>query len=96
MAAERSAVDIAVLKVEMKQVTQKIDKLEATIEALPERLIIALDERYAKRSDVEEIKETVAPLTKFRRKLWTAVIMGMLSLVVAAIILAEAYKLKGH
>jgi hypothetical protein len=95
MATKVEVERLAVLETQMIETNKRLEKMETTLEKLPENLIAALDQRYAKIHEVEEIKETVAPLTSFRRKLWTAIIFSLLSIATVTVILWEIQRFKG-
>jgi len=52
------------------EVNGNFEKLNQKVDELPDLLIKKLDERYASKEEVAEIKETVDPLTKLRRRVW--------------------------
>lgn len=75
----QTEIDVAVLKEWRKDVNKKLTDIDQKLDDLPEKLLLAFDERYAKKVEVEEIKETVAPLTTLRRRLWTIYLLAVFS-----------------
>lgn len=60
--------------------------LNETIKNLPEELVKKLDERYAKKQEVKQIQETIAPLTTFRKRLWDMVVYAAFTSAFLAVI----------
>lgn len=75
----QTEIDVAVLKEWRKDVNRKLTDIDQKLDQLPDKLLEAFDERYAKKHEVEEIKETVAPLTTLRRRLWTIYLLAVFS-----------------
>lgn len=69
-------------------------ELKDAVNNLPDELILKLDERYAKRHELEEIIETVAPITKFRRRLWQYLVFSVFTVALVAIVLWEIQRFK--
>lgn len=69
-------------------------ELKEAVKNLPDELILKLDERYAKKHELEEIIETVAPITKFRRRLWQYLVFGVFTVALVAIVLWEIQRFK--
>lgn len=63
-----------------KEVNSNFKKLNKKVDDLPELLIEKLDERYASKKEVEELQETVAPITTFRRKIWAWIVFVVFAL----------------
>lgn len=64
---------------DIEYMQKDLTEIKQTLDSLPKRLVDQLDERYAKKHEVEEIKETVAPLTTLRRRLWTIYLLAVFS-----------------
>lgn len=71
--------DVKVLQDWRKSVDSKLKDIDKKLSDLPDTLIEKLDERYASKEKVEEIEETVAPLTTLRRRLWTIYLLAVFS-----------------
>ena len=66
------------------KVDKELEGINKQLANLPDVLIAKLDERYAKKSELLEIKETVDPLTNLRKRIWYFMI---------AVFVAEAFAL---
>lgn len=66
--------DVKVLQDWRKSVDDHLKDIDDKLSNLPDVLIEKLDERYAAKKDVEEIKETVAPFTTWRKKMWAGLV----------------------
>lgn len=83
MARKQTDLEIDVARIEerekanaewKKEVNKNLKELKKTVDELPDILIEKLDERYAKKEEVVELQETVAPITSFRRKIWAWIV----------------------
>lgn len=86
--------DILYMQERMQGIQDSVKKLDNTLQNLPDELIIRLDERYAKKHELEEIKETVAPITKFRKRMWQWLIFGVFTIALTTIVLWEIQRFK--
>ena len=62
--------DVKVLQDWRKSVDDHLKDIDQKLADLPDVLIEKLDERYASKQKVQEIEETVAPFTAWRKKIW--------------------------
>lgn len=65
---------------EIQYMQGDIRELKDAVKALPDELISKLDNRYAKKEAVEEMQETLAPFTKFRRNVWYSIVFSILGI----------------
>lgn len=84
--------DVKVLQDWRKSVDSKLKDIDKKLSDLPDTLIEKLDERYASKEKVEEIEETVAPITKFRRNLWGWLVLIVFSFGLAQYLIVEYFK----
>ena len=85
---------LAEARKDIQYVQGEFKELKEAVKNLPDELILKLDERYAKRHELEEIIETVAPITKFRRRLWQYLVFGVFTVALVAIVLWEIQRFK--
>ena len=63
--------DVRVLQDWRNMVEPRLEKIEKAVNNLPDELVKKLDERYASKKEVEDLKETIDPITKLRKRMWT-------------------------
>lgn len=82
------------VRVEERQVrmSEDLKRLSDKVDDLPNKLITLLDDRYAPKKEFEEIKETVMPLTRIRRRLWAYTIGFVITIEVASILIWNAIR----
>lgn len=81
---------IARVETKLEGVDASVREIKEALKKLPDDLVAKLDERYASKSEVKEIQETIAPLTSLRRRLW-AIFIGAVISVSALINIAYEY-----
>lgn len=70
---------IARVETKLEGVDASVKEIKETLRKLPDDLVAKLDERYAARKDVEDIQETISPLTSLRKRLWAVYVGAVLS-----------------
>lgn len=85
---------LAEAKKDIQYMQGEFKELKDAVKNLPDELILKLDERYAKRHELEEIIETVAPITKFRKRLWQYLVFGVFTVALIAIVMWEIQRFK--
>jgi predicted trehalose synthase len=66
--------DVRVLQDWRSNVDTRLSDIEKAVHELPDALVQKLDDRYASKREVEELKETVDPITKLRRRIWAGIV----------------------
>lgn len=89
---KQETVELTEARKDIFYMQQDIGDLKKAVENLPDELVKKLDERYASKTTVEEIQETIAPFTTFRRYLWRIVISFALTSAFLAVILYEIHQ----
>lgn len=77
---------------DIEYMQKDITEIKQTLDDLPKKLVEQLDERYASKEKVEEIEETVAPITKFRRNIWGWLVLIVFSFGLAQYLIVEYFK----
>lgn len=78
--------DVKVLQDWRTSVDSHLADIDDKLDKLPDLLVKKLDERYASKEQVNEIAETVEPLTKLRKRLWYFVIALIIAQAVALLV----------
>lgn len=91
---QKETVSLAEARKDIQYMQGEMHELKEAVKNLPDELIKKLDDRYAKKQELEEIKETVAPITKFRKRLWQYLVFGVFTIALVAIIMWEIERFK--
>lgn len=91
---QKETVSLAEARKDIQYMQGEMHELKEAVKNLPDELIKKLDDRYAKKHELEEIKETVAPITKFRKRLWQYLIFSVFTVALVAIIMWEIERFK--
>lgn len=90
---------LAVVETEVKQIKNDVQDVRTdlravkdTLNALPDELIRRMDERYVLKTDLIEMKETIEPLTKLRKRIWGFLIAIMVVEALAVYVLVSDFK----
>ncbi len=67
-------IELAEARKDIQYMQKDLNDLKEAVRNLPEELVNKLDERYAKKQEVKQIQETIAPLTKFRKRVWDMIV----------------------
>lgn len=99
MATKKENERLAVVETEMKQLKNDVHEVRTdlkvvkdTLNALPDELIRRMDERYVLKTDLIEMKETIEPLTKLRKRIWGFMVAIMVAEAFAVYVLASDLK----
>lgn len=91
---KQETISLAEARKDIQYMQGEFKELKDAVKNLPDELIAKLDERYAKKHELEEIKETVAPLTDFRKRLWQWLVFGVFTIALVLIVLWEIQRFK--
>jgi chorismate mutase len=88
----QTEIDVAVIKDWRKSVDKNLKDLNKKVDDLPNTLMELLDERYAKKDEVEELKETVEPFTKLRKRIWYLLVGVMVAGALEVLVMVNWFK----
>lgn len=90
----KEAERIARLEEKVDNAQKRLDSIDRKLDDLPETLKKLFDERYASRKVVEDMQETVKPLTKLRKRVWAMAVVMVFSFGIIATLVFNTIKVK--
>lgn len=90
----KETIELAEARKDIQYMQKDLNDLKEAVRNLPDELMAKLDERYAQKNVVEELQETIAPLTKFRKRLWQMVVFAVFTAATVAVIMWEIQRFK--
>ena len=89
---------MAVLETEVKQISKDVAEViqgQAALASSIDTLIAKVDGKFTDHeARIRIVEETTEPFTKFKKRLWTVIIVSMLSVSTVALVWAEIRRFK--
>lgn len=91
----KETIELTEARKDIQYMQKDLIDLKEAVKNLPDELITKLDERYASKKVVDELQETIKPLTAFRRKLWGYIVKAAFTSAFLAVLIWEVNRFKG-